>query len=672
MPQPTPHAQHTVLVVDDEESILAILSQLLTRAGLRVRTATNVNQALAVLTDEVPCLVLTDVLMPGLDGLELCRRVKHDPRTAHVPVILVTGRTDERDVDEGVAAGAADYIKKPFDRDEVRMRVRTHIRLHESRIERERVDRQLATISAAAKDAIVLIDDTGAITHWNQAAEAMFGYTHDEAMGRHLHTMLTPERFRGAHQQAFPQFRLSGDGGAVGKTVELYATRKAGDEIPIELSLSAAHVDGAWCAVGIVRDISERKRMEQAASESAALFRTMLNAIPLPVFCKDVEGRYVGVNPAFEAFFGVAEGDLLGKTVFDVLPAPEATLQQSHDIGLLDQSRHSVVYDAQLRDGQGVVRDLEVHKATFTDGSGHVRGVIGALRDLTDRKRMASELDHARKLEAVGQLAAGIAHEINTPTQYGGDSVAFLQEAFAGITLVLDQRERAVDALRVCGGHDDLIRGIADVEADVDLEYLAAHVPDSFSRCLDGVGRISTIVRAMKEFAHPDTREKVPADLNQALRSTLVIASNEYKYVADVDTEFGDLPLVPCHIGDLNQVFLNLLVNAAHAIGEACTSTGARGRIRVSTRRDDCGVHVGFSDTGSGIPDPIRHRIFEPFFTTKEVGKGTGQGLAIARSIVVDKHGGALTFDTQVGVGTTFTITLPLEAAGHPTAGVPQ
>jgi len=190
-------------------------------------------------------------------------------------------------------------------------------------------------------------------------------------------------------------------------------------------------------------------------------------------------------------------------------------------------------------------------------------------------------------------------------------------------------------------------------------------VPGSFASCEDGISRISTIVRAMKEFAHPDQKEKAPADLNQALRTTLAIAKNEYKYVADVTTELGELPPVFCYVGELNQVFLNLIVNATHAIGDVVGPRGGKGTIRIRTSRDGDLVRVDITDTGAGIPEPIRHRIFDPFFTTKEVGKGTGQGLAIARSTVVTKHRGCLTFETEIGKGTTFIVRLPINVVGE-------
>ncbi len=276
-----------------------------------------------------------------------------------------------------------------------------------------------------------------------------------------------------------------------------------------------------------------------------------------------------------------------------------------------------------------------------------------------------AQLVQVEKLQAVGQLAAGIAHEINTPIQYVGDGVHFLKEAFEGYRRLVRQYRRALEVLEKGGGHEALVSEIRETEEDADLSYLDASLPGSFESCLDGIARISTIVRAMKEFAHPDQREQASADLNRALQTTLAIAKNEYKYVADVTTEFGDLPPVSCHAGDLNQVFLNLIVNAAHAIGDVVGQSGTKGTIRISTLTEGDMVRIDIADTGSGIPESIRRRIFDPFFTTKEVGKGTGQGLPIARDIVVAKHRGSLTFETEVGKGTTFTIRLPIDG-GRP------
>ncbi|MEW6517676.1 MAG: ATP-binding protein [candidate division FCPU426 bacterium] len=282
--------------------------------------------------------------------------------------------------------------------------------------------------------------------------------------------------------------------------------------------------------------------------------------------------------------------------------------------------------------------------------------------EVRQREQTEVNLRHAQKLQAVGQLAAGIAHEINTPTQFVGDNLRFLMDSFNGILRLLAEYRRALAEVPASLEKESFVRQLQATESETDLPYLQENVPSALSQAVDGISRITSIVRAMKDFAHPDRRDKSPADLNRALRSTLTIARNEYKYVADIETDFGDLPSVVCHFGDMNQVFLNLLVNAAHAIGDVVgkSGSGGRGLIGVRTRREGEFVRIDISDTGCGIPEDARERIFEPFFTTKEVGRGSGQGLAIARSIVEVMHGGTLTFESQIGKGTTFTIRLPI------------
>ena len=206
---------------------------------------------------------------------------------------------------------------------------------------------------------------------------------------------------------------------------------------------------------------------------------------------------------------------------------------------------------------------------------------------------------------------------------------------------------------------------MAEAEEAADLDYLAERMPRAFERTLEGVERVTSIVRAMKEFAHPDRREKSPADLNRALANSLTVARNEYKYVAEAETAFGAIPPVLCHVGELNQVFLNLIVNAAHAIGDVVQGTDRKGTIRVTTAADGDHVVVRVADDGAGIPAELRGRVFDPFFTTKAVGKGSGQGLAIARNIVVAKHGGSIAFETEVGRGTTFIVRLPVGDLEH-------
>jgi signal transduction histidine kinase len=279
---------------------------------------------------------------------------------------------------------------------------------------------------------------------------------------------------------------------------------------------------------------------------------------------------------------------------------------------------------------------------------------------MEDNKKMEMELRHAQKLEAVGSLAAGIAHEINTPIQFVSDNAHFLRDAFRAISGVVARHEN-ISAKIIKGSLTKQVIDDAVAEREkVDWEFLRDEIPKAIDQTIEGLNQVATIVRAMKDFSHVDHRGIAAADLNQAIQSTLIVARNELKYVADVNCDFGQLSPVFCNLGDLNQVFLNLLVNAAHAIRDVNKPEGRKGRIEVRTRQDGQFVEVAISDSGTGIPEEIREKIFDPFFTTKEVGKGTGQGLSIARSIVVKKHGGTLTFETEMGHGTTFYVRLPV------------
>jgi signal transduction histidine kinase len=280
--------------------------------------------------------------------------------------------------------------------------------------------------------------------------------------------------------------------------------------------------------------------------------------------------------------------------------------------------------------------------------------------EMNARLRVEAELRQGQKLEAVGRLASGVAHEINTPIQFVSDGVHFLRDANNDLVLVIEKLQTVQRSVLDGTPSAAAAAEVTEAEEAVDLPYLMERVPLAINRCLDGLGRVATIVRSMKEFAHPDSAEMSTVDLNRAIESTLTIARNEYKYVAELETKLGPLPPVTCHIGNVNQVVLNIVVNAAQAIGERVERGGKKGLISVSTRHEDGQVFIAIADTGGGIPESIRERIFDPFFTTKEVGKGTGQGLAVARSIIVDKHGGDIRVESEVGRGTTFHIRLPV------------
>ncbi len=316
-------------------------------------------------------------------------------------------------------------------------------------------------------------------------------------------------------------------------------------------------------------------------------------------------------------------------------------------------------------DGKEGLLGLTIHRL---DGRGETEtAFLVAGADVTERKRLERELNQALKLRSLGQLASGIAHEINTPTQFVGDNVRFLQDAFNELLGLLRVQEEVIAELCAVSGSQAPPR-LAVARTRADLDYLRREVPAAVRQTLEGVERIARIVRAMKDFAHPGRREKEASDLNRIIDTTVTVARNEWKYVSEVETDFDPaLPSVVCDAAEIGQVILNLLINAAHAIEDRLRRepAAAKGRIRIETRAAGDRVRIRIADDGSGIPPDVRARIFEPFFTTKEVGRGTGQGLALCHAAIVERHGGGISFDTEVGRGTTFTIELPIGKAGE-------
>lgn len=281
-----------------------------------------------------------------------------------------------------------------------------------------------------------------------------------------------------------------------------------------------------------------------------------------------------------------------------------------------------------------------------------------------DLLKSHKELAQAQKLESLGQLSAGIAHEINTPIQYMADNVTFIKDGFQDLTGILHHLKSVYESVldnSLTPSVLEQVRSGVDME---NLEYMAEELPKAIDQTLEGIRSIRNIIRAMKDFSHPGKTGHVSADLNQCIKNAAIISKNEWKYIADLVLDLDEtLPKLICNPGELNQAFLNLIVNASHAVADQLKSDSSpKGKIKIKTRKLDDEVEIAVSDTGTGISTEIQSQIFNPFFTTKAIGKGTGQGLAIARSIIVDRHQGKIEFETLQGKGTTFLIRLPLPA----------
>jgi PAS domain S-box-containing protein len=371
---------------------------------------------------------------------------------------------------------------------------------------------------------------------------------------------------------------------------------------------------------------------------------------------RSLDGEFLYLSPSFEQIWGQSRaGMTLSRWESYVHPEDRALGRKARAHWALAEE-----YDLEYRivrpDGQ--TRRIRNRGYPIFEGGALAR-YGGILRDVTDETRLQQELRLAQKLEAIGQLAAGVAHEINTPAQYVSDNVTFLSDAFRDLLPLL----KSFGAL-FAPGHDVAtaeLEGFRKLVADADLDYLVGELPSALQQTAAGVNQIKKIVKAMKEFSHPADDVKV-VDLNHSIETTVTVAKNEWKYVADVVFDLArDLPAVACNPSEINQVLLNLIVNAAHAIGDVVGRDGnSKGEIKIGTRPDGEYVVITVADTGCGIPEAIRDKIYDPFFTTKAIGKGTGQGLAIAHRIIRERHHGTIDCESTVGKGTRFVIRLPV------------
>jgi PAS domain S-box-containing protein len=399
------------------------------------------------------------------------------------------------------------------------------------------------------------------------------------------------------------------------------------------------------------QDITERRQAED-------LLKRIVTSSPMGIFILQ-HGKTQLVNSQFGTFTGYSEEEAIGMNLLDIVhPGDRSKIE---DMGRkMLRGELTTPYEYRIITKSGETRTL---MQTITPI--HYRGeraVLGNIIDITDRKALESQVIQSQKLEAIGQLAAGIAHEINTPIQYVGDNINFLQDAFRNAFTLLEDYHALIAAAKAESLNGDIIARVEQRAEAIDLPYLTGEIPQAIGQSLEGVERVTKIVRAMKEFSHPGTKEKNLVDINKAIENTITVSRNEWKYTSDMATDFDpSLPLVPCLPGEFNQVILNIIVNAAQAMGEIHDGSNGKGTIKITTRPTGDKAEIRISDTGPGIPENIKSRIFDPFFTTKEVGKGTGQGLAIARSVIVDKHHGTISCETEVGKGTTFIICLPLD-----------
>ncbi len=683
-------AECTVLVVEDDILIRKSIVSFLSSCGYRLLEAEDGAQGLKLLRQDRPEILLTDLRMPEMDGSALLRIcLKECPLTE---VIIVSGVGSMQDAIELLRLGAFDYITKPVvdmeliahsiqkalqhaafkkgarDRqaeleDLVQQRtgeLREQNRQLGQEMQKRRVQEKLVLQAKqewertvdAMPDMIVLLDGEHNVIRSNRAMGHFSRNPSDVPW--------EPANFHCFHcdndlHDQCPHSQTMADGQE--HNVEFFDPQL--DAYIDVTTVPYNDPDGTLIgSVYIARDVTVRKRQQE---EYERLFESSLDAIVVTT-----QNGFVDCNKAALELFGYSQkaeflqlhpADVSPELQPDGVPSAEAARKRIAEA----MEREGTFFEWQHRRKDGSLFLAEVLLSPFLSKDELV--VQGVVRDLTERhqvekerEHLQSQLLHAQKLESVGQLAAGIAHEINTPTQFIGTNIDFIEDAVTDLNAFVGQVKEVMAT-----APDSIREKLETALEDADWEFLAEELPLAVTQSREGVQRVTSIVLAMKEFSHPGSREMISHDLNRIISTTVTVARNEWKYVSEVELDLDpELPMIQLLGDEMGQVILNMLVNASHAIAEklGANPEGEKGRISITTKMVGDQVEMCLSDTGAGMPEKVQARIFDPFYTTKEVGRGTGQGLAIAHDVVA-KHGGEIDVESRLGEGTTFRVILP-------------
>lgn len=564
-----------ILIVEDDFISRSLLKKTMNEMGHRVVEAEDGQQAWGLLQKRPIQVVLTDWMMPEMDGLELCRNIRSTAFGGYVYVIVLTARDRKKDLVEVFKAGADDYIPKPFDPEELNARVLTGLRVIDLEERHKRMQHnliesrnKLKTVLDSIPEQIVAVDHCHTIVSVNKAFCDSVGMEADELLGMHW--------FADETAGAGPIRRFNID------------------------ALIKSVFEQGQAQYQLVEDTGENEQITYR----------QVNCLPI----KDSTAQVVQV------------------------------LVISKDVS--EDRRKS--------------EEIQALKQRLTESAHNIENNNQRLRTTLEQlETTQSQMLQSEKMASIGQLAAGVAHEINNPTGFVNNNLKTLNSYQQELCALIARYRELFDALKISefaerfdDGLKEKFEIVSKMEQDIEIDFLLPDIIDLISDCREGARRIKKIVLDLKAFAHPGEEILQSMDINQGLESTLNVVNNEIKYKARVKTDFGNIPFVRAYPQQLNQVFMNILVNAAQAIV-------GKGDISIKTRTGEGCVEVAISDNGCGIPRENLSKIFNPFFTTKEVGKGTGIGMHIAHNIV-QKHNGTIEVQSEVGKGTTFLLRFPL------------
>ncbi|MGV7928489.1 MAG: ATP-binding protein [Spirochaetota bacterium] len=656
-----------ILIVEDDQLISFHMKQLLETAGHIVTDIVVSGETLFEAIDRnPPDIILMDIILEGkMDGVEAAERVNGE---YGIPVIYVTANSDPgilRRVENTFPYG---YISKPVNEYELLSSIKTA--LYKQRMEKALLESELKyrLLFEHMFDAFLYLQvingpdgsfSDALIVEANEALIRVLNTRREKVIGSRLTAVFkNMDRVKNDWRTLFDK---------VATDEETHRFKMYFKETDQWFGVSAYSMGRGYIGViadNVTKTVKYQKRLEESEKNFKTANREMHNLL------SSIDSILIGVstrdevthwNAVAERVFGITAVEAIGGRIStlaigwewdDIFEGISICIHKNDTVVLRD------VPFTNLEGGNGF---LGITINPIRDDLGILNGFLIYGRDITKRRMMELQLLQDQKLKAIGELASGIAHEINTPTQYVINNLDFLKQSFVGLMEICLRYNSICGKVGSACEYKSEMEEIDNRKRELDFEFLLEEIPRAVDQSLDGLARVSKIIRSMKSFSHPDNDNKVLADINKIIADTLTISKNEWKYVADVETELDeDIQEVFCFPAEISQVLLNLIVNAAHAIKEVVDTGGIeKGRITVSSFRENGTVAIKISDNGIGIEEDVKQRIFDPFFTTKDVGLGTGQGLAISRSIVVDKHGGSINFQSTRGAGSTFIIRLP-------------
>jgi len=672
-----PDKYTTILIVDADPDSRNETAAIVEQLGYTSLMVDNDEECIDLFSTCMIELLLLDINDPRKTGIKVLAWLREHKMS--MPVIIISSSSDIEQAIFSMNLGAYAYLLKPVSINRLGITIRNALTEFELR-------NKLMLFSAAITQlplGVVITNEQGIIEYSNPGFTELSGYTEDEAKGQPMSILNS-----GVQTKLFYRnFWETINAGKIWQG-EMVNRKKSGEHFTeYGIICPITGPDGEIVHfIGIKQDITQRKKEQEALAESEQSFQELANLLVQPVFEIDLSGNISFSNKAGLNLFGYSRADIAQGFEAIRLFAPEERARVSQNMAARVQgiSFENHEYTALKKDG--TVFPILIYSEPIIRRGVPV-GVRGLCLDISERKRNEEKLlelnqtleerveERTRELEvthqqmilqeklaSIGQLAAGLAHEINNPVNFVRINFATLREDVNDLGHLIREYRSVFQNIEHSGPATEGVEKLKALEKKLNVDALLDELPELFDESRRGFERIGTILSSMRNFSFRHAiDQRVPFDLNQGIRDTLIIAQNEYRYYAEVETRLAELPPAPCNPEQINQVFLNLVVNCAHAI--ASQKRHEKGRIVIETGHGDGEVWCTIADDGPGIPAEIRNRIFEPFFTTKDPGKGTGLGLSISYDIIANKHGGTLTVSCPPEGGSLFTIRLPLKAA---------